>query len=135
MYGIKKFGDSINPNKLLNFPLQFYYHISKIKCKLLLENCIYILQIIFDKKEFPLCFSTGKNPKFIFEESFLKEIRFEDLENSFLEINIYSHSMIDNSYKITSLTKNEILNSFQKYCSLKLNFKKEELVILLIVNI
>ena len=76
-----------------------------------------------------------KNPKFIFEESFLKEIKFEDLENSFLEINIYSHSMIDNSYKITSLTKNEILNSFQKYCSLKLNFKKEELVILLIVNI
>ena len=38
MYGIKKFGDSINPNKLLNFPLQFYYDISKIKCKLLLEN-------------------------------------------------------------------------------------------------
>ena len=121
IYGIKKFGVSIKPNKLPNFPLQFYYHISKIKCKLLLENCIYILQIIFDKKEFPLCFSTGKNPKFIFEESFLKEIRFEDLENSFLEINIYSHSMIDNSYKLTSLTKNEILNSSQKYSSLKID--------------
>ena len=62
-----------------------------------------------------------KNPKFIFEESFLKEIKFEDLENSFLEINIYSHSMIDNSYKITTLTKNEILNSSQKYSSLKID--------------
>ena len=29
--------------------------------------------------------------------------------------------MIDNSYKITTLTKNEILNSFQKYCSLKID--------------
>ena len=38
IYGIKKFGVSIKPNKLPNFPLQFYYHISKIKCKLLLEN-------------------------------------------------------------------------------------------------
>ena len=29
--------------------------------------------------------------------------------------------MIDNSYKLTSLTKNEILNSSQKYSSLKID--------------
>ena len=84
IYGIKKFGVSIKPDKLPQFPLQFIYHISKVKCKMLTENCIYILQIIFDKNEFPLTFSTGKNPKFIFEETFGKEIKFEDLENSFL---------------------------------------------------
>ena len=121
IYGIKKFGVSIKPDKIPNFPLQFIYHISKVKCKMLIQNCIYILQIIFDKKEFPLTFSTGKNPKFIFEETFGKEIKFEDLENSFLEINIYSHPLLDDPKKLTSLTKNEILNSCQKYSSLKID--------------
>ena len=121
IYGIKKFGVSIKPDKLPQFPLQFIYHISKVKCKMLTQNCIYILQIIFDKNEFPLTFSTGKNPKFIFEETFGKEIKFEDLENSFLEINIYSHPLLDDPKKLTTLTKNEILTSCNKYSSLKID--------------
>ena len=121
IYGIKKFGVNIKPDKNPDFPLQFIFRMSKVRCKMLLENKLYILQIIFDNKEYPLCFSCGKNPKFIFDESFQKEIEFIKLEESFLEINIYSHSLIDEPHKLTSLTKGEILNESQKYSSLKID--------------
>ena len=121
IYGIKKFGVNIKPDKNPNFPLQFIYRMSKVRCKMLLENKLYILQIIFDNKEYPLCFASGKNPKFIFDESFRKEIEFNKLEESFLEIIIYSHPLIDEPHKLTSLTKGEILNESQKYSSLKID--------------
>ena len=88
---------------------------------MLLENKIYILHIIFDNKEYPLCFSSGKNPKFIFDESFGIEIEFNKLEEAFLEITIYSHSLIDDPHKLISLTKGEILNESEKYSSLKID--------------
>ena len=121
IYGIKKFGVNIKPDKNPNYPLQFIFHMSKVKCKMLLENKIYILHIIFDNKEYPLCFSSGKNPKFIFDESFGIEIEFNKLEEAFLEITIYSHSLIDDPHKLISLTKGEILNKSEKYSSLKID--------------
>ena len=121
IYGIKKFGVNIKPDKDPLFPLHFIFHMSKVKCKMLLENQIYILLVKFDNNEYPLCIASGKNPKFIFNESFEIKIEFDKLEETFLEITIYSHSLIDNPQKLNSLTKGEILNESQKYSSFKID--------------
>ena len=88
---------------------------------MLLENQIYILLVKFDNNEYPLCIASGKNPKFIFNESFEKKIEFDKLEESFLEVTIYIHSLIDNPQKLNSLTKGEILNESEKYSSFKID--------------
>ena len=86
---------------------------------MLTENSLYIIQIIFDGKEFPLSFGNGNNPSFIFNETFGKEISFEKMATSFLEINLYIHRNILNN--LQNLTKGDILAESQIYSCFKIN--------------
>ena len=57
---------------------------------------MYILQIIFDKTEQELSFSQGLNPKFTFDVMIEKEINYSALEDTYMEINLYSHELVEN---------------------------------------
>ena len=58
---------------------------------MLTENRIYIMQVIFDGKEYPLSFGSGNNPSFIFDETIGKEIVFNKMPSSYMEIFLYTH--------------------------------------------
>ena len=102
--------------------MKFIFHLYNFKCKLLIENSIYILQIIFDGKEFPLSFGKGINPSFVFDETFGKEITFEKMSSSFLEIYLYKYkSTLNDSKNLACMTKGEILTESQIYSCFKIN--------------
>ena len=86
IYSIEKFGVQVKPRQALYEPLKFIFHFYNFKCKMLAENRIYIMQIIFDGKEYPLSFGSGKNPSFIFDETIGKEIMFSKMSTSYMEI-------------------------------------------------
>ena len=91
IYSIEKFGVQINSKQSLTEPLKFIFHFYNFKCKMLTENTIYIMQIIFDGKEYPLSFGSGNNPSFIFDETLGKEILFNKMSSSYMEIFLYTH--------------------------------------------
>ena len=86
---------------------------------MLIENTLYILRIIFDGKEFQLSFGNGINPIFIFNETIGKEITFEKMSTSYLEIYLYMNKT--NLNNVRNLTKGEILAESQIYSCFKIN--------------
>ena len=119
IYSINKFGIQVKTKQKITQPLKFIFHLYNFKCKMLTENTLYILQIIFDGKEFPLSFGNGNNPSFIFNETFGKEITFEKMSTSYLEIYLYTHKTMLNNTQ--NLTKGEILAESQIYSCFKIN--------------
>ena len=135
IYSINKFGIEVKTKQKITKPLKFIFHLYDFKCKMLIENTLYILKVILDGKEFPLSFGKGNNPSFIFNETLGKEITFEKMSTSYLEIYIYTHKgQLSN---IQSLTKGEILAESQIYSCFKINLltialapKKHDLILL-----
>ena len=121
IYTINKFGIQVKTKQKLSQPLKFIFHLYDFKCKMLTENTLYILQIIFDGKEFPLSFGHGNNPSFVFNETFGKEITFEKLSTSFMEINLYTHKTMLNNENLPYMTKGEILSQSQIFSFFKIN--------------
>ena len=54
------------------------------------KNQFYIMKIIFDKQEDILPIASGVKPKFNFDKLYYTNIKFDDLENKFMEIVIYN---------------------------------------------
>ena len=121
IYSINKFGIQVKTKQKLSKPLKFIFHLYDFKCKMLAENTLYILQIIFDGKEFPLSFGHGNNPSFVFNETFGKEITFEKMSTSFMEINLYTHKTMLNNKNLPYMTKGEILSQSQIFSFFKIN--------------
>lgn len=122
IYTLNKFGIQVKSKQKSSESLKFIFHLYNFKGKLLIENSVYILQIIFDGKEFPLSFGKGINPSFVFDETFGKEITFEKMSNSFLEIYLYKQKQIlNNTRSLPCMTKGEILAESEIYSCLKIN--------------
>ena len=119
IYTLNKFGIQVKTKQKITQPLKFIFHLYNFKCKMLTENTLYILQIIFDGKEFPLSFGNGHNPTFIFNETFGREILFEKMSTSYLEIYLYTHQKMLNN--LQNLTKGEILSESQIFSCFKIN--------------
>ena len=138
IYSLEKFGVKIKSNQELNEPLKFIFHFYNFKCKMLPENTIYIMHIIFDGKEYPLSFGYGDNPSFIFDEAIGKEILFNKMSSSFMEIYLYTHkSKSKNVQVFKNMTKGEILAGTQIFSCLKIDLltlalapEKHDLVLL-----
>ena len=56
---------------------------------MLKENQYYIMKILFDNQEFITTLQSGKNPKFNYDELIIKQMRFDEMENKYLEIILY----------------------------------------------
>ena len=122
VYTLNKFGIQIKSKEKASQSLKFLIHLYNFKCKLLIENSLYILQIIFDGKEFPLSIGKGINPSFIFDETLGKEITFEKMSSSYLEIYLYKHKGMNNNINnLDYMTKGEILAESQIYSCFKIN--------------
>ena len=122
IYSIEKFGVKVKLKQMLNEPLKFVFHFYNFKCKRLTENTIYIMNIIFDGKEYPLSFGVGNNPSFIFDEYLGKEITFNKMSSSFMEISIYTHkNKTKNVQFFKNMTKGEILAGTQIFSCLKID--------------
>ena len=135
IYSINKFGIQVKTKQKITKPLKFIFHLYDFKCKMLIEDTLYILQVILDGKEFPLSFGKGTEPNFVFDETLGKEITFEDMSTSYLEIYLYTHKAMLNN--IQTLTKGEILAESQIYSCFKINLltialapKKHDLILL-----
>ena len=123
IYSIEKFGVKVKSKQLLNEQLKFIFHFYNFKCKMLPENRIYILEIIFDGKEYPLSFGYGNNPSFIFDETIGKEIFFNKMSTSYIEIIIYTHKNKAKDVQLfKNMTKGEILAGTQLFSCLKIDF-------------
>ena len=122
IYSFNKYGIQIKTNQRLSKPLKFIFNIYNFKCKMLSENTLYILYIIFDGKDFPLAFGKGNNPNFVFNQIFLKEISFEKMATSFLEIYLFTYkSNLNDKRNIDFMTKAEILAEAHIFSCLKIN--------------
>ena len=121
IYTLNKFGIQVKTKQKITQPLKFIFHLYDFKCKMLTENTLYILQIIFDGKEFPLSYGKGNNPSFFFNETFGKEISFEKMLTSFMEINIFIYKSMLNSQNLDCMTKGEILSRSQIFSCFKIN--------------
>ena len=138
IYSIEKFGVKVKLKQTLSEPLKFIFHFYNFKCKMLPENNIYIMQIIFDGKEYPLSFGNGNNPSFIFDETIGKEILFNKMSSSYLEIILYTHkNKSKNAQYFKNRTKGEILAGTQLFSYLKIDLltlalspEKHDLVLL-----
>ena len=138
IYSIEKFGVRVKTKQALNEPLKFIFHFNNFKCKMLAENRIYIMQIIFDGKEYPLSFGSGKNPSFIFDETIGKEIMFSKMSSSYMEIILYTHKNESKNVQVfKNMTKGEILAGTQLFSCLKIDLltlvlapEKHDLVLL-----
>ena len=121
-YTLNKFGIQVKSKEKSSQSLKFIVHLFNFKCKLLIEDSLYILQIIFDGKEFPLSIGRGINPSFVFDETFGKEITFEKMSTSYLEIYLYNYKGINNNYNnLDCMTTREIFGESQLYSCFKIN--------------
>ena len=57
---------------------------------MLQENKSYIMKIIFDDLEYILPLETGTDPKFNFDQTITKQLKYEQLEKKYMEIILYS---------------------------------------------
>ena len=122
IYSIEKFGVQVKLKQNLNESLKFIFHLYNFKCKMLTENTIYIMQIIFDGKEYPLSFGSGNNPSFIFDETVGKEILFSKMSTSYMEIFLYTHKNKSKNVQVfKNMTKGEILSGTQLFSCLKID--------------
>ena len=138
IYGIEKFGVQVKTKHIINDSLKFIFHFYNFKCKMLTENRIYIMQVIFDGKEYPLSFGSGNNPSFIFDETIGKEIVFNKMPSSYMEIFLYTHKNESKNVQVfKNMTKGEILAGTQLFSCLKIDLltlalapEKHDLVLL-----
>ena len=122
IYSIEKFGVQVKLKQNLTESLKYIFHLYNFKCKMLTENTIYIMQIIFDGKEYPLSFGSGNNPSFIFDETVGKEILFSKMSTSYMEIFLYTHKNKSKNVKVLeNMTKGEILSGTQLFSCLKID--------------
>ena len=122
IYSLNKYGIQIKTNQKFTSPLKFVFNLSNFKGKMLAENTIYILHIIFDGKDFPMSFGKGHNPNFVFNQTFIKEIPFEKMSTSFLEIYLYTYkSALNDRRNLDLMTKGEILAEAQIFSCFKMN--------------
>jgi hypothetical protein len=122
IYSIEKFGVQVKLKQNLTESLKFIFHFYNFKCKMLTENTIYIMQIIFDGKEYPLSFGSGNNPSFIFDETVGKEILFNKMSTSYMEIFLYTHKNKSKNVQVfKNMTKGEILSGTQLFSCLKID--------------
>ena len=123
IYSIENFGVKVNLKQSISEPLKFIFHFYNFKCKMsTTEHNIYIMQIIFDGKEYPLSFGNGNNPSFIFDETIGKEILFNKMSSSYMEIILYTHkNKSKNAQYFKNMTKGEILAETQVFSCLKID--------------
>ena len=122
IYSLNKYGIQIKTNQRFSHPLKFIFNLYNFKCKMLSENTLYILYIIFDGKDFPMAFGKGHNPKFVFNQTFGKEITFEKMSKSYLEVYLYTYkSILNDKRNIDFMTKAEILSEAQIFSCFKIN--------------
>ena len=88
IYGIRKFGSIVKPDKPTNDILKFEFHFYKVRC-MLQETQYYLMKILFDDCQYLSTLQTGKNPKFNFDKIIIKEMRFDEMEKKYLEIILY----------------------------------------------
>ena len=121
-YSLDKFGILIKTNQRFSRPLKFIFNLNNFKCKMLTENTLYILHVIFDGKDFPMAFGKGNNPTFMFNQTFCKEITFERMSKSYLEVYLYTYkSNLNDKRNLDYMTKAEILSESQIFSCLKIN--------------
>ena len=122
IYSLNKYGIQIKTNQKFSSPLKFVFNLSNFKGKMLSENTLYILHIMFDGKDFPMSFGKGNNPNFVFNQTFIKEISFEKMSTSFLEIYLYTYkSSLNDKRNLDLMTKGEILSEAQIFSCFKMN--------------
>ena len=85
---------------------------------MLQEKKSYLMKIIFDDLEYVLPLVTGKDPKFNFDKTITKQIKYEQLEQKYLEVTLYSlPSSVDLYYN----TKEKLLEQAEIYSSYKIS--------------
>ena len=76
------------------------------------------MKIIFDDLEYVLPLVTGKDPKFNFDKIITKQLKYEQLEQKYLEVTLYSlPSSVDLYYN----TKEKLLEQAEIYSSYKIS--------------
>ena len=83
-------------------------------------NQFYIMKIIFDKEEDILPIVSGIKPKFNFDKLYYKNIKFEELENKYMEIIIYNLPSDFDLYNSGSLQN--IIKKAKIFSAFKIDF-------------
>ena len=83
-------------------------------------NQFYIMKIIFDKEEDILPIVSGIKPKFNFDKIYYKNIKFEELENKYMEIIIYNLPSDFDLYNSGSLQN--IIKKAKIFSAFKIDF-------------
>ena len=78
------------------------------------------MKIIFDDLEYVLPLVSGTNPKFTFDQVIVKELRYEELENKYLEVIFY---YLPSSFDVYNLNggKEKLLEIANIYSSYKID--------------
>ena len=85
---------------------------------MLQENKSYIMKIIFDDLEYILPLETGTDPKFNFDQTITKQLKYDQLEKKYLEIIFYS---LPSSVDLYFNTKDQLLQQAEIYSSYKIS--------------
>ena len=85
---------------------------------MLQENKSYIMKIIFDDLEYILPLETGTDPKFNFDQTITKQLKYEQLEKKYLDIIFYS---LPSSVDLYLYTKDQLLQQAEIYSSYKIS--------------
>ena len=86
---------------------------------MLKENNFYIMKIIFDQTVEISTLESGRNPKFKLDKFYVKQIRFDEMENKYLEIILYHLPSTFDIYKEGNIEN--ILKKAQLYSSFKID--------------
>ena len=76
------------------------------------------MKIIFDNLEYVLPLETGKNPKFNFDQTITKQLKFDQLEKKFMEIILYNLPSSVDIYAIG--TKDKLIEKAEIYSCYKI---------------
>ena len=85
---------------------------------MLQENKSYLMKITFDDLEYVLPLETGKDPKFNFDQIITKKLKYEQLEQKYLEITLYS---LPSSVDLYLNTKQKLLEQAEIYSCYKIS--------------
>ena len=77
------------------------------------------MQIIFDEKEYILPLVTGSNPKFTFDEIITQEMKYEEMEDKYVQISLYWLPASFDLYQYSQ--KDQLLKNAQIYSSYKVD--------------
>ena len=80
-----------------------------------------MLYIIFDNDEQQITYASGNNPKFSFDTTIEKEIPYNQLEDSYLEIFIYSLPLNTQIETLKTQNSKDVINSATLYSALKID--------------